>query len=100
MIDHSSLTTKGNNNSYLPNQTSLPGDEMLLKYFLSLPDQEREKKFAPSSSACRIVGRSPRTIQRWIEAGFIRAVYIVGRYQVELASLKEFVQRQSQEHVT
>jgi hypothetical protein len=99
MNNQESLTINVKNNSPLQNH-SLSNEEMLLKYFLTLPDLERESKFAPPSTACKLVGRSPRTIQRWIEAGFIRAVYIVGRYQVEIASLKEFVQRESHEHIT
>lgn len=92
-ISHSFLR-----NNPLP--LALANEEPLLKYYLSLSDFEREKKFAPPSSACKLVGRSPRTIQRWIEAGFIRAVYIVGRYQVEIASLKSFVQEQAHSHST
>jgi excisionase family DNA binding protein len=74
------------------------GSDELLQYYLELPAKEREKQFANTADAAELIGRSQRTIQRWIEAGLIRAVSIVGRELVLIPSLREFVQRQSQKH--
>jgi hypothetical protein len=70
-------------------------DEELLQRFLSLPPQQRAEQFVSTARAAELIDRSPRTIQRWIESGAIRAVFIVGRYRVELASLIDHVKRQA-----
>lgn len=75
------------------------GSDELLQYYLELPAKERNKQFANTASAAELIGRSQRTIQRWIEAGLIRAVSIVGRELVLVSSLRDFVQQQAQKHV-
>lgn len=99
MIGKVYADTQVNNKSNRITTVVISNDEILLKYYLGLDETDRAQKFAPPSTACKIVGRSPRTIQRWIEAGHIRAVYIVGRYQVEIISLKAFALKEYQSHV-
>lgn len=69
---------------------TLPGED-LLSLYLSLPEEKRKQKFAGTSEAARLVGLSQRTIQMWIEVGFVAAVKIGRKYQVSLDSLKAYL---------
>ena len=93
MINRTELDQRS---AHHPPAPAIPqSSEGLLQYYLNLPAKERDKQFANTASAAELIGRSQRTIQRWIEEGLIRAVSIVGRELVLISSLREFVQRQS-----
>jgi excisionase family DNA binding protein len=62
-------------------------DEEMLEFYLVMPRDQRDKRFADTASAAELVGRSQRTIQLWIEAGAVRAIHIGGKYKVDLHSL-------------
>lgn len=66
-------------------------EETLLLEYLSMPKEERNKRFADTAFAAELIGRSQRTIQFWIEIGAIGAVPIGGRFKVDLESLKEYL---------
>ena len=72
----------------VPNDLS---DDELFDLYLSLPEKQREKKFASTERAAKIIGLSQRTIQLWVEAGLVRAVMIGRKYQVSLDSLKAYL---------
>lgn len=67
-------------------------EEDLLNLYLSLPEVNRKQKFATTSEAAGMVGLSQRTIQMWIEGGFIAAIKIGRKYQVSLDSLRAYLQ--------
>jgi excisionase family DNA binding protein len=69
---------------------TLSGED-LLSLYLSLPLEKRKQKFANTSEAARMVGLSQRTIQLWIEVGFIAAIKIGRKYQVSLESLRDYL---------
>jgi excisionase family DNA binding protein len=69
---------------------ALSGED-LLSLYLSLPEEKRKQKFANTSEAARMVGLSQRTIQLWIEVGFITAIKIGRKYQVSLDSLRDYL---------
>lgn len=69
---------------------TLSGED-LLSLYLSLPLEKRKQKFANTSEAARMVGLSQRTIQLWIEVGFIEAIKIGRKYQVSLDSLRDYL---------
>ena len=66
-------------------------EEDLLNLYLSLPEEKRKQKFANTSAAASMVGLSQRTIQMWIEVGFITAIKIGRKYQVSLDSLRAYL---------
>lgn len=69
---------------------TLPRED-LLSLYLSLPQEKRRQKFAGTSEAAVMVGLSQRTIQMWIEVGFIAAIKIGRKYQVSLDSLRAYL---------
>lgn len=69
---------------------TLAGED-LLSLYLSLPEEKRKQKFANTSEAARMVGLSQRTIQLWIEVGFVTAIKIGRKYQVSLDSLRAYL---------
>ncbi|NOT62915.1 MAG: helix-turn-helix domain-containing protein [Acidobacteria bacterium] len=74
-----------------PTTTNAPHEE-LIHYYLRLPVPERHQQFANTSRAAAIAGCSQRTVQRWVEEGSVRAVYVVGRQMILIASLHEFIE--------
>ncbi len=71
----------------------LAADEELLNVYLSLPKEKRDMKFADTSKAADMIGRSQRTIQFWIEIGAVRAIPIGGRFKVDLDSLVSYLKK-------
>lgn len=69
-------------------------DELLPLYF-EMPEEERRKLFADTARTAEIFGVSQRTIQFWIESGWIRAITIGKKYQVYLNSVKEYISRKN-----
>jgi excisionase family DNA binding protein len=63
----------------------------LLEMYLTLPQKEREQRFADTASAAKITGLTQRTIQLWIEFGAIRAIPIGRKYKIDLDSLKAYL---------
>jgi excisionase family DNA binding protein len=63
----------------------------LLEMYLTLPQKQREQRFADTASAAKITGLTQRTIQLWIEFGAIRAIPIGRKYKIDLDSLKAYL---------
>lgn len=51
------------------------------------------------SQAGAMLNRSPRTIQRWIKKGMLRAVELNGRFYISEDSLQEFKENFIKEYV-
>lgn len=63
----------------------------LLAYYLSLLPAKRNELFLDTASAAERVGVSQRTIQAWIDAGFINAVPVGRKFRVFVESLLNYV---------
>ena len=63
----------------------------LLDIWLSLSENERKKQFISTSEAALLVGRCQRTIQEWIGDGRIQAIPAGKKYEVQIASLKNYL---------
>lgn len=74
-----------------------PLEEDLLELYLTLPKEQREKRFSDTARAAEITGLSIRTIQFWIESGLVQAVNVGRKYRVDLLSLREHLKRQIHE---
>jgi excisionase family DNA binding protein len=70
-------------------------DGSLLEIFLAVAPPERAGRFASTARTASLTGLSQRTIQQWIQIGAIRAVQIGEKYQVDLRSLKTFLEARS-----
>ena len=70
-------------------------DDELLDLYLSLPKNQREKRFADTARAAEITGLAVRTIQLWIETGMVQAVIVGRKYRVDLLSLRQYLKSQS-----
>ena len=66
-------------------------DEDLLDQFLSLPKLQREERFITTSRAAEITGLSIRTIQLWIESGYVRSFTIGKKYRIDRRSLVDYL---------
>src|SRR5438132_1252317 len=55
-------------------------DEQLLDLFLALPKKIRDAHFVTTAHVAEIADVSQRTVQLWIESGFIRAISIGKKY--------------------
>ena len=66
-------------------------NQELLKLYLSLPRQEREKRFANTTRVAELTGSSRRTIQFWVQIGVVDAVLIGKKYEVDLNSLTAYL---------
>lgn len=63
----------------------------LLAYYLSLQPAKRNELFLNTATAAERVGVSQRTIQAWIDAGFIQAVPIGRKFRVYVESLLAYL---------
>ena len=81
-----------------PIKTAELTDEELLELFLSLPNKQREQRFADTRRTADLTGLSVRTIQLWIETGAIRAIVVGKKYRADLDSLREHLNRQMNNH--
>jgi excisionase family DNA binding protein len=68
-------------------------EDKLLHCYLTLNPEKRLERFADTSRAAEITGLSRRTIQFWIEVGQIHAVRLGKKYQVDLHSLYDYLNR-------
>ncbi|MGH9765421.1 MAG: hypothetical protein ACREDR_17210 [Blastocatellia bacterium] len=66
-------------------------DEELLDFYLGLPERDRDRVFVSTARAAEFVGVAQRTIQQWVEFGFVRAVPIGRKYKVTVDSLKGYL---------
>lgn len=64
----------------------------LLDSFLTATPTERLGRFASTARTASLTGVSQRTIQLWIQIGAIRAVQIGEKYQVDLRSVKRYLE--------
>ncbi len=86
-VPHDELQNDQSNDDHFDN-------EKLLQFYLSLPKEERNKRFANTSAVATMIGKSQRTVQFWIETGAIQAVPIGKSYQVSLDSLSKYLKSQ------
>lgn len=70
-------------------------NEELLPLYLELSEAERRKRFADTARAAELYGVSQRTIQNWIEWGWVQAIKIGKKHQVYLNSVTEFIKRKN-----
>ena len=73
-------------------------DHELLDQYLTLSEENRDKKFPDTAYAANLVGLSRRTIQFWVETGAVRAVFIGRKCRVSTDSLREYLKRREIEH--
>jgi len=71
------------------------GENSLLNFFLAATPTERVGRFASTARTASLTGLSQRTIQLWIQIGAIRAVQIGEKYQVDLDSVRRYLQARS-----
>lgn len=69
----------------------LQSKDELLPLYLELSEKQRREEFADTARAAKLFGVSQRTIQFWIECGWIRAVKIGKKHQVFLHSVTEYI---------
>jgi len=81
-----------------PDAPDSNSSEGLLKLYLALSPEQRQRQFVDTARAAEISGRSQRTIVDWISRGAIQAVRIGKRkYQVELDSLHHFLEHHAED---
>jgi excisionase family DNA binding protein len=73
-------------------------EDNLLDLYLSLTCKERDARFVCTMRAAEISGLSVRTIQFWIECGYVQALFIGRKYRVDLDSLRQYLRAQMQKH--
>ncbi len=70
-------------------------DERILKEaferYWSLPRSERQKEYLSTFDAAQYFDVPQRTLQSWIDLGYVRVLPIGRRNLVELASIKTFI---------
>lgn len=66
-------------------------NQELLKLYLPLPREQREKRFANTARVAELTGSSRRTIQFWVQIGVVDAVLIGKKYEVDLNSLTAYL---------
>jgi hypothetical protein len=64
----------------------------LLNHWFSLSEDGRKQKFADTARAAQFAGVSRRTIPHWIDAGFVASIPVGRKHQVQLDSLKKYLQ--------
>ncbi|MBS1807266.1 MAG: helix-turn-helix domain-containing protein [Acidobacteria bacterium] len=69
--------------------------EELLPFYLEKTAEQRNKLFADTARTAEIFGVSQRTIQNWIELGWIQAIKIGKKHQVYLNSVTEYIKREN-----
>ena len=67
--------------------------EDLLSLYFEMLEEERHRQFADTAHTAEMFGISQRTIQHWIECGWIQSVNIGKKHQVYLNSVKEYLTR-------
>ena len=72
----------------------------LLAYYLSLVPSKRDELFLDTATAAERIGVSQRTIQAWIDAGFIRAVPVGRKFRVHVESLLNYVRTRALRRAT
>jgi excisionase family DNA binding protein len=65
--------------------------ENLLEQYLDLPEDQREQKFPTTERAAKLIGVSRRTIQFWVDAGDIEAIFVGRNYRVNFDSLVTYL---------
>ncbi len=65
--------------------------EDLLPLYFAMSDLQRREQFADTAHTAEIIGVSQRTIQHWIECGWIKSITIGKKHQVYLDSVRTFI---------
>ena len=73
-------------------QTSEDPTLELLARWLSLSEEGRKNEFGDTDRAARIAGVARRTLQDWIEKGWVASSRIGKKYQVSLDSLRLYLE--------
>lgn len=71
-----------------------PTDEDLFSLYLSLTGEQRRARFATTAQAAKLVGRTQRTVQFWIDHGRIGAMRVGKIYEIDLDSLRRYLRSQ------
>jgi len=69
-------------------------DSQLLDLYLSLSPPSRETIFISTAEAAKFAGLSLRTIQLWLEAGVLRAIFVGRKYRIVRESLRVHLENQ------
>lgn len=78
-----------------------PNDETaLLEIYLSLNADERRHLFISSKTVADNFGISHRTLQRWIEEGYILAIRAGRKYQIYLPTVEDYIAACSDEFIS
>ena len=77
-------------------EARLMADQQLLNLYLTLSPKERSVRFGSTAHCAELVGVSQPTILLWIDSGMIHAVSIGKKYQVDLASVVEFLKTKTE----
>jgi excisionase family DNA binding protein len=62
-----------------------------LTHYFALSSSERSRLYAPTASTAQQFGISRRTLQAWIEAGFVQALRIGRNYRVYVPSVEVYL---------
>jgi hypothetical protein len=75
--------------SSLPRSLSLPRAPLsgLLERWLASPPEIRNREFAGTARAATIAGVCRRTMQRWIDSGFIASIRLGKKHWIYLPSM-------------
>ena len=65
--------------------------EELLDRYIGLSENQREEEFLTTERAAEIAGMSQRTIQLWVDAGDLRAIFLGRKCRVHRASLMAYL---------
>jgi hypothetical protein len=67
--------------------------ESLLRFYRTLSVQQRASYFSDTGSIAKQHGVQRRTVQRWVDKGWVLAVRISKKYLVYLPSLDSYLSR-------
>lgn len=69
--------------------TARDSEREMAEIWLSMSREERREKFAGTARAAEIAGVSQRTVQFWIDSGYLVSLRIGKNYQIYLPLLVE-----------
>lgn len=69
----------------------------LLDTYLKMPVAKRKERFASTYDVARMLNLTRHTIQNWINQGWIAAVRIGKKFQVDLCSVEAYLRKRAAE---
>jgi excisionase family DNA binding protein len=76
---------------HVPNAVRPKDEHELLNLFLSSNPEERKALLDSTAGASERFGRSQRTLQLWIEHGYVLAIRIGRNYQIYLPDVEQYL---------